>query len=262
MKLTKSREQVVEILKDALKEEKFPWRTPYKNTKPRNPITGVVYKGVNNLLLTLVAIERGIDDPRWMTFNQAVKNGYIVKEGAKGVPIEFWSFYNTKTKKNMSPAEANKWIEEHEKEKEAIYAHAKTYHVFSATDLKGIEKYASSASKTDIENTLAYRVLNSYLENENIILDKNMPSYSYIQDVLYMPDITEIEEATRYLSVLAHECIHSTGATGRLNRHLQTSDKVKYAKEELIAEIGSTFLCADLDLQRTNEDMTDHKAYI
>ena len=72
-----------------------------------------------------------------------------------------------------------------------------------------------------------------------------------------MVDFTSSEE---YYSSLFHEIVHSTGHSSRLNRPLSTIDKSSYAKEELIAEIGSAYLCAMTGIQ--NKVLDNQAAYI
>jgi antirestriction protein ArdC len=69
-------------------------------------------------------------------------------------------------------------------------------------------------------------------------------------------------DAESYAATLGHECVHWTKHDKRLARDF---GRVKwgdegYAKEELVAELGSAFLCADLGI--TPEVRDDHAAYI
>ena len=70
-----------------------------------------------------------------------------------------------------------------------------------------------------------------------------------------------IDEYSYYATEL-HELCHSTGHESRLNRNLQTKDKKEYAREELIAEISSSFLMQELNISSTAEHYDNHKAYI
>ena len=72
-----------------------------------------------------------------------------------------------------------------------------------------------------------------------------------------MPVFESFESPDQYLATLAHESIHATGHKDRLDRAL--GDKSR-AREELVAEIGSAFLCADLGI--ASNPRPDHAAYI
>jgi antirestriction protein ArdC len=76
-----------------------------------------------------------------------------------------------------------------------------------------------------------------------------------------MPPFEAFREAVPYYGTLAHEMTHWTGAETRLNRDLSGRfGNQAYAAEELIAELGAAFLCADLRL--ANEPRPDHAAYV
>jgi antirestriction protein ArdC len=77
-----------------------------------------------------------------------------------------------------------------------------------------------------------------------------------------MPPFETFRDAESYYATLAHECTHWTRHEKRLNREFgrkRWGDE-GYAAEELVAELGSAFLCADLGL--APEPRPDHAAYI
>jgi antirestriction protein ArdC len=77
-----------------------------------------------------------------------------------------------------------------------------------------------------------------------------------------MPDLQTFRDAESYYAVLAHETTHATRHESRLDRDLgrKRFGDAGYAMEELCAEIGAAFLCADLGI--TPETRDDHAAYI
>ncbi|MGI9071168.1 MAG: zincin-like metallopeptidase domain-containing protein [Bryobacteraceae bacterium] len=85
--------------------------------------------------------------------------------------------------------------------------------------------------------------------------------YSPAEDYIQMPPFAAFKKADYRYSVLAHEVTHWTGAARRLNRDLAPRfQKEAYAAEELIAELGSAFVCAELNLEI--EPRQDHAPYI
>ncbi len=76
-----------------------------------------------------------------------------------------------------------------------------------------------------------------------------------------MPTFGQFDDPQSYYAVLSHEATHWTGAKERLNREFakRFGDEA-YAAEELIAELGAAFLCAELSL--CNEPRADHAGYI
>jgi len=77
-----------------------------------------------------------------------------------------------------------------------------------------------------------------------------------------MPTRNRFVDAPHYYATLFHELIHSTGHENRLNRTFgATFGDDLYSKEELVAEVGSSFLCAIAGItnERTEQNST---AYI
>jgi antirestriction protein ArdC len=77
-----------------------------------------------------------------------------------------------------------------------------------------------------------------------------------------MPDLPTFRDGESFYAVLAHEMTHWTRHESRLDRDLgrKRFADAGYAMEELVAEIGAAFLCADLGI--TPETRDDHAAYI
>jgi len=77
-----------------------------------------------------------------------------------------------------------------------------------------------------------------------------------------MPPFESFRDTESYYATLAHEETHWTRHPSRLNRDFgrKRFGDEGYAVEELVAELGSAFLCADLEL--TPEVREDHASYI
>jgi antirestriction protein ArdC len=98
--------------------------------------------------------------------------------------------------------------------------------------------------------------------NAQVIHGYSCAFYSFKSDYIAMPNFTEFKNVHGYYSTLAHEMIHWTGHSTRVNRELTNfaDAPLSYAREELIAELGAAFLCADLGLN--HEPREDHSQYI
>jgi antirestriction protein ArdC len=61
-----------------------------------------------------------------------------------------------------------------------------------------------------------------------------------------------------------HEAVHWTADPRRVGRDLSryARDRTERAREELIAELGSCFLCADLSIVPELEPRPDHASYL
>lgn len=76
-----------------------------------------------------------------------------------------------------------------------------------------------------------------------------------------MPSIDSFFTDTAYYSTLLHELTHWTGHPSREDRDLSGGfGSEKYAREELIAEIGSAFLSQILNIEKVIRD--DHAKYL
>lgn len=230
------------------------WIKPFKQAMscgmPQNFSTGVNYKGANVFFLWLEAMENGYSSNNWLTMNQCNKlKGKVIK-GSKATPIFFFK-----------PLSVNKEIEKDGKTEtvEQYIPMLKTYYVFNIeqTTLKieDIETIENS------NNELIEECENFFNALDFInVKDNNSPFYSPIQDFIGMPSINKFIDSEEYYATLAHEFIHSTGHTTRLNRDM-SNKKASYAYEELIAELGSAFVSAHLGIDK--EPIQDNcKAYL
>ena len=86
--------------------------------------------------------------------------------------------------------------------------------------------------------------------------------YAQGPDYVQMPPFETFRDAESYAATLAHELTHWTKHDRRLARDMgrvRHGDE-GYAKEELVAELGSAFLAADIGI--VPEVRKDHAAYI
>ncbi|MGO6726395.1 ArdC family protein, partial [Rhizobium ruizarguesonis] len=88
--------------------------------------------------------------------------------------------------------------------------------------------------------------------------------YAPHRDYIQMPCLDAFRDDASHVAVLSHEMTHWTGAARRLDRDLSryAKDRSERAREELIAELGSAFLCADLGIVPELEPRPDHASYL
>ena len=91
----------------------------------------------------------------------------------------------------------------------------------------------------------------------------NRAFYNPSADHVRLPHLESFESEDSYWSVAWHEIVHATGHNDRLGRDLsgRFGDE-SYAAEELIAELGAAFLCANLGIEQDGEPRPDHAAYL
>lgn len=264
MKTIKTHEKIVELVLESLKKDVIPWEKGWSGSSLCfNPITGSRYRGVNFFVLRMVSDLEKYDDPRWMTFNQIKSHGYFLKNAkGKGVPIVYWSAYDNKEKKMISSEEASIYIKD---DPDRVRYVAKTYTVFNASHIDGIEPYPERDHT--VTNNQIYLFLKNYLENEGIHLLHGGDSAYYQPelDQIRLPEPDSFKNLDYYLDTMAHEISHSTGHPSRLNRpqlkdyHCSIEER---SREELRAEIGSAFINFELGLEPSEERVERHQAYI
>jgi antirestriction protein ArdC len=90
----------------------------------------------------------------------------------------------------------------------------------------------------------------------------NKAFYSPSQDFIQLPPFESFENREAYYSTRGHESIHATMHKNRLDRSFDSKrfGDDGYSFEELVAELGAAFLCADLGI--TPEVQPDHAAYL
>jgi antirestriction protein ArdC len=90
----------------------------------------------------------------------------------------------------------------------------------------------------------------------------NRAFYRPSTDSIMMPSVEAFRDAQSYYATLAHETTHWTSHPSRLARDFggKRFGSEGYAIEELVAELGAAFICADLDLAL--EPREDHATYI
>ena len=137
---SKTREQLVKMYLDALKENKIPWRERWYSDLNKNGVTNTEYRGVNQLILSYVAYKEKYKDNRWLTYKQIKENNYkITNAKGKGVPIEFWSVYDIKNKIRLDFPTYEKIIEKTPERKKDFKVFCNTTYVFNASLIEGIK---------------------------------------------------------------------------------------------------------------------------
>ncbi len=213
------------------------------------------YRGINHLLLSC----SGYDVPVWGTFNQIRKNGGKVNKGEQSQLVVFWK----RTIKHSIDPVTNKV-----KESPAYFL--KYYLVFNVSqctfDDLGNERVKQLAKTSQNLINQRHKSADEIAENMSdapVILHGNYstPCYAPFQDEVRMPRLEYFHNSEAYYAALFHELVHSTGHTKRLNRFAadQFVNRASYSKEELVAELGASYLMSIAGLE---PDIENAKAYI
>ena len=258
---SKTREQLVKMYLDALKENKIPWRERWYSDLNKNGVTNTEYRGVNQLILSYVAYKEKYKDNRWLTYKQIKENNYkITNAKGKGVPIEFWSVYDIKNKIRLDFPTYEKIIEKTPERKKDFKVFCNTTYVFNASLIEGIKPNEKNNRNT-IPTNIYFKRLISKLHIE-YIEEGNKAYYIPSKDTIVLPPSSNFFDKYSYYATQLHELSHATGHSSRLNRNLNNQNKKDYAREELIAEISSSFLMQKLNVKVKEDDYNNHKSYI
>ena len=265
---TKAREELVKMYVDALKREEIPWRKGWDDGSPYNPTSKTKYRGINSLLLAISNSINQYSDPRWATFSQIKKNNWHLKKGSVGQKIEIWKIWNIETKEWMDVREYNKrFLETPEDEKETfIKKHRwaiKTYTVFNYSCIEGVPKLEQKAQFKD--DQCLNEICETMSNNMNLVVEHGYTKACYKPslDKVCLPDKLAFNSLEDYYSTRLHEVAHASGHETRLNRNMNNGFGTEdYAREELIAEIASSFMMADLNVDGSTEQYDNHAAYI
>lgn len=258
---SKTREQLVKMYLYALKENKIPWRERWYSDLNKNGVTNTEYRGVNQLILSYVAYKEKYKDNRWLTYKQIKENNYkITNAKGKGVPIEFWSVYDIKNKIRLDFPTYEKIIEKTPERKKDFKVFCNTTYVFNASLIEGIKPNEKNNRNT-IPTNIYFKRLISKLHIE-YIEEGNKAYYIPSKDTIVLPPSSKFFDKYSYYATQLHELSHATGHSSRLNRNLNNQNKKDYAREELIAEISSSFLMQKLNVKVHEDDYNNHKSYI
>lgn len=233
-----------------------PWTQPWSAgagqvSRPLRA-NGQPYSGINVLLLWSEAIAQGYTAPTWITYRQALALGAHVRKGARGASVVY---ANRITK----PAR-----ESEDDETAQSIPFLKVYTVFNVEQVMDLPPafYAPAPAGLDAAQRIVAAERFFAALDADIRHGGASAFYAVDADHVQMPPFAVFDDPQAYYATLAHECVHWTRHAGRLNRDFgrrRWGDE-GYACEELVAELGAAFLCADLGLAL--EPRSDHASYL
>lgn len=248
---TRVTSQIISQLEAGVRPWQRPWASESIAIRPLRS-NGTPYRGVNVLTLWLAAADAGYASPFWFTFRQAQELGGHVRRGECGALVVY---SNTVTK--AEPTE-----EDADAERKIFLL--KGYTVFNACQVEGLPDWLSGPLPERFSPADRIGHADAFFQAAGIDLRHggDRAFYAPTADYVRLPVFAAFRDAESYYATLSHEATHWTGHASRLARDMSGKfgqDEV-YAREELIAEIGAAFLCADLRLAL--EPREDHAAYL
>lgn len=210
----------------------MPWARPWNDAKgfnaglPTNYTTGRAYRGINIPLLWA----SGFADQRWLTYKQAQAIGANVRKGEHGSLVVFYKQWKLRDV-NASGEEAERSI-----------PILRSFVVFNVSQIDGLPEDVKPAETAPITYTRAAELM----QQAKVAHGGNRAFYMPSQDSITLPRLDQFKSEAEYHATALHELTHWTGHKSRLDRDFSGrfgSDA--YAFEELIAEMGAAFLCAE-----------------
>lgn len=249
-------DQIVQAIEFGTGPFQLPW---YRETGriecPLNAQTGKAYRGVNVITLWASAVSRQFGSGHWASYRQWQGLGAQVRRGERGSLIVFYKTLE------IDP-EAKDESEEETRKRVPL---ARASYVFNAEQVDGWK----APILPTLPEILPHVKADAFVRATGAIIRHggDRACYSPRDDLIQIPErerftgtlTSSAREA--YYATLLHELTHWSGHASRLSRDLAGRfGSSSYAMEELVAELGAAFLCADLGI--ANEPRADHAAYI
>lgn len=243
--------------------------------EPISMVTGKRYRGVNSLMLSLVAMEKGYKDPRWITFNGLNKfDNAKIKKGEKSSQIQYWMLSDLtkkygEQKKFLTFQEAEKLIKEEGRDEKEFVLVARYSNVFNAEQCTGLPELIQKEYEKQINQNEYVTKISEKMHVPILNDGKGRAFYDRKSDTVHLPGKKAFFNEYAYNATALHELGHASGDEQRLNRVKGKSfGDEDYAFEELVAEMTSCFTASRLvgDEQSVDnylkENAENHMRYV
>lgn len=231
----------------------MPWnRSGLPMTLPVNAHTANTYNGINIPILWCAAEERGYQSGHWATYRQWTELGAQVRKGEKSSPVIFYKEFEVEPDAEDADDDGKRRM-------------ARWSNVFNADQVEGYDP--DPVPDRPMLDRLASVDRYVAATGALILIGGQIACYRPSADTIMMPDEQRFfatdahSRSENFYAVELHELIHWTGAEHRLARTFgKRFGDDAYAMEELVAELGAAFQCAQLGI--THAPREDHAAYI
>ncbi len=238
-------DRILEAMETAQATGKRLWGS--QPSLPLNFATGKPYTGINTLILWAAGLKHGYASPYWLTYKQAAEQGGQVRKGEHGELCVFYKPWETEQTNDTGETETKRG------------AVLKSFRVFNLDQIDGITAPAREERPAFVALQEAERILAA--SPAPIHLGGTQAYYHLATDTIHLPERERFTSPEAFYSVALHELTHSSGHPSRLDRTFgkRFGDEA-YAMEELVAEMGSAFLNAELGI--INATLEDHADYL
>ena len=230
-----------------LEKGTVPWHKPWScSSGAISRSTGKPYSVLNQFLLPQAG--------EYVTYRQAVEEGHPVKKGEKASMVYFFKFIDTEDK------------ETGEKKQIPLLKYYSVFHISQCPGMKPC--FASSVpAHSDLQpDKRADQILQEYIDRSGVTMKRQQSDRAYYSpalDTIVVPQLRQFTDISEYYATVYHEAVHSSGHPSRLNRITDVAQfgSESYSKEELIAELGASYLVNAAGLE-TPSSFGNSAAYI
>lgn len=219
-----------------------PWSASTNTGLPANAATKTSYSGINILALWSNAMRNNYQSHLYLTFKQCKDLGGNVMKGEKGVRIVKLLTFSKENDEGLKVKSG---------------AALRAYTVFNIDQCESLNiEIPMPPQKGSLDEAFNLFITDI---GANISYGGNKACFVPAYDKILMPQECDFETVDEFKSTILHEITHWTGAKKRLDRDLSGRFGSKYyAMEELVAELGSAFLCAEWGVN----NILSHTQYI
>lgn len=228
-----------------------PWKPGWVMAGHGNLKSKKAYRGINQFLCALSAADQGFESPWWLSFKQIKDSGGTIKKGEHGTIIVFWKRIQIKEKQPDGSVE------------EKTVGMLRYYRVWNIEQTENVSIKVPKVGVSEFTPIEAAEKLVAEWEDcPEISHGGNDAAYAPKLDKIFMPTKEQFKSPEHYYKTLFHEMTHSTGHETRLKRDgivkAINFGSDPYAREELVAEMGSAFLCGIVGIY--SDDLEKHSA--
>ena len=244
-------QQVTQKILTQLEKGVKPWKKQYSGQSwqsPQNYVTKRAYTSINWLMLVM----EPYPTPYYLTFKQLSDLAGTVRKGEKGHVVTYWQFPDAQKKADLLAAGRT------------AAPLMRYYYVWNIAQVDGIRFNLPAAATEPVPTDERFTPLIERMQAEGLKIDNccpQYPNYGASRDLIQIPPVADFNTPENYYKTLGHEMIHATGHPRRLNRpHIaahargEEGTTESRAAEELIAELGTSFVLANLGIDLESRD--------
>lgn len=248
--------KIIEQLEAA---EKSSWVKPWSFLCDEhfNLVSKQPYRGINRMSLSVDAGKKEFNSNVWLTFKQATNLGYSIKKGEKASDVCFF--------KPMLVTDKDAPVSEDGEVATKAIRIIRGYKVFNVEQLENYDGVLRLGGEKGVYHDFSpIEIAESILAESGAVINYVLGPrafYSPSSDHIVLPKPEQFAQSEMFYGVAMHELTHWTGHESRLNRNIKNSFGTQdYAFEELVAEIGASFVCAHIGIE--THTMKSHVSYL